>query len=235
MEDQDPDLARLFKLLAQWRKFPAYALERRADIFFALYLNEILTDQFKEKYFDLIIPEFPLLKSRVRDKDSDPIKPIVIGAKHSVKADYLCLDTRSGFAVIVELKTDESSSRSIQLDDMIVAGRSPLHVLLQDVVYIRSGSKSKRKYDQLFTYLKDHGGLMVKEGREWKSSITGDRNFKDIGLMVIKPDATVIKWTSVQRHKIKVMCFSDVSKVISKQEGKLARRLSQALDSEWTT
>lgn len=33
--DEDP-LAHLFALLDQWRHFPAYQLERRADVFFAV-------------------------------------------------------------------------------------------------------------------------------------------------------------------------------------------------------
>jgi len=32
----------LFNLLDDWRTLPAYQLERRADIFFALYLDKIL-------------------------------------------------------------------------------------------------------------------------------------------------------------------------------------------------
>jgi hypothetical protein len=33
---------RLFDLLDDWRRLPAYQLERRADIFFALHMEEII-------------------------------------------------------------------------------------------------------------------------------------------------------------------------------------------------
>ena len=37
-----PTIERVFKLLDNWRHLPDYQLERRADIFFALFLPEVL-------------------------------------------------------------------------------------------------------------------------------------------------------------------------------------------------
>ncbi len=49
----------LFNLLDDWRTLPAYQLERRADIFFAIYLDKIL-EKHKGVKINLIIPEFPV-------------------------------------------------------------------------------------------------------------------------------------------------------------------------------
>jgi hypothetical protein len=35
-------ISKLFHLLDNWRNLPSYQLERRADIFFALYLDKII-------------------------------------------------------------------------------------------------------------------------------------------------------------------------------------------------
>jgi hypothetical protein len=46
-------LNKLFDLLDDWRKLPAYQLERRADIFFAIHLETIIEKKLKTK-IDLI-------------------------------------------------------------------------------------------------------------------------------------------------------------------------------------
>ena len=60
----------LFDSLDDWRNLPSYQLERRADIFFSLYLAEVLK---KKRNIDIdsrIIPEFPVIK-RTKDKDNN--------------------------------------------------------------------------------------------------------------------------------------------------------------------
>ena len=52
--------AEVFKHLDQWRHFPAYALERRADIYFGLVLPEIMKQRFELAGSVTVIPEFPL-------------------------------------------------------------------------------------------------------------------------------------------------------------------------------
>ena len=66
----------LFDLLDQWRHFPAYQLERRADIFFALYLPGIVEHVLGVPVDPRVIPEFPIRKEYSR---------------RSTKADYFLL------------------------------------------------------------------------------------------------------------------------------------------------
>ena len=39
-------LTELFDNMDSWRHLPAYQLERRADIFFSIYLSDLLRDKF---------------------------------------------------------------------------------------------------------------------------------------------------------------------------------------------
>ena len=82
--DSTDAVTRLFDLLDQWRHFPAYQLERRADIFFALYLPGIIEHALGVKVDARVIPEFPIRKEHSR---------------RSTKVDYLALseDRSSAF------------------------------------------------------------------------------------------------------------------------------------------
>ena len=50
----------VFDNLDKWRHLPNYQLERRADIFFSLYLKEVIEEKYHVKLQDTIIPEFPI-------------------------------------------------------------------------------------------------------------------------------------------------------------------------------
>ena len=50
----------LFDRLDAWRHFPNYQLERRADIFFALYLPEVLESTLGIAINPRLAPEFPV-------------------------------------------------------------------------------------------------------------------------------------------------------------------------------
>lgn len=54
-------IVELFEKLDEWRFLPSYQLERRSDIFFALYLDVIFKELENEIIIE-IIPEFPIRK-----------------------------------------------------------------------------------------------------------------------------------------------------------------------------
>ena len=56
----DPTIGDLFDMLDTWRHFPKYQLERRADLYFALFLPDILESHYGVKFNREVIPEFPL-------------------------------------------------------------------------------------------------------------------------------------------------------------------------------
>ena len=73
-------------------------MERRADIFFALFLEKILEAYYKDgRKINLKVPEFPLLKARLRKVEDESMGT----DKLSVKADYLCIDTTSRKVILL--------------------------------------------------------------------------------------------------------------------------------------
>ena len=134
---------RVFELLDDWRHLPAYKLEPRVDIFFALFLPEVLRKHFSLDTNPILIPEFPIKKSVSRQ---------------SIKVDYLALQiSRSGKfagkAVLVELKTDMASIRERQCFDMKEAASRGLHKMVCDVLDICKTTKEKAKYVHLLRKL----------------------------------------------------------------------------------
>lgn len=80
--------------LDDWRHLPDYQLERRADIYFALFLPVVLEKYLHTPINPTIIPEFPLKKD---------------GNNQSNKVDYFALSADCTRAFFVELKTDLGS------------------------------------------------------------------------------------------------------------------------------
>jgi len=96
----------ILKLMDNWRKLPAYQLERRLDIFFAHFLSDIIEEEFSAKIdSDNIIPEFPLKKNK-GDK----------GDKWSSKVDYAVFDNANNTVYLFELKT---TMNSIDIDQIV--------------------------------------------------------------------------------------------------------------------
>ena len=131
-------LTRLFKLLNDWRELPAYQLERRADIFFALYLEDLLKYR---KYFEpnesiTIIPEFPAKQA---------------GTHRSDKIDYMVCSERK--VVYVELKTDNRSIRSKQSEYLYNIKRRALKDVLNDIIAIYRATNFGTKYRKLIEKL----------------------------------------------------------------------------------
>ena len=142
-----PDVASIFGLLDKWRHLPAYQLERRADIFFALFLPDVLNRRLSTRGIAIdprLIPEFPLK----RREDN-----------RSKKADYLALSTDHKHAFLIELKTDNTSLDGDQfryLDDAVQRG---MHELLRDVKRIVEATEAckRGKYFHLLKALNDLG------------------------------------------------------------------------------
>ena len=108
---QFPTIERVFELLDRWRHLPAYQLERRADIFFALFLPEALGAHLSKQencsveINPTLIPEFPIKKK---------------SSNQSIKADYLALQDGEPAkrAFLIELKTHMESINKKQIRDL---------------------------------------------------------------------------------------------------------------------
>ena len=92
----------LFDNLDRWRHLPTYQLERRAEIFFSFYFDDILGLNGKDLQ---LIPEFPLplsivAKGEPRKKGSREYK------QQTCKVDYLVVTHEKIF--FIEIKTDDT-------------------------------------------------------------------------------------------------------------------------------
>ena len=148
---ESPTVKRAFELLDRWRHLPAYQLERRADIFFALYLPEVLEEHFRTKINRCLIPEFPIKKVLLPRYNENN--------NRSINVDYLALQEPTDGetaeqAFLVELKTDNASIDKDQLCDLLHAANCGLKCLVEGVIDIcGSSTNQKRKYAHLIRLL----------------------------------------------------------------------------------
>lgn len=133
-------MKRLFDLLTDWRQLPAYQLERRADIFFALYLEDLLkygdNKYFEEDETVTIIPEFPAKH---------------LSTHRSDRIDYMVCSERK--VVYVELKTDNHSIRTEQAEYLYNIEQRALKDVLEDIIAIYRATTARTKYRKLIEKL----------------------------------------------------------------------------------
>ena len=138
----------LFNTLDKWRHFPNYQLERRADIFFALYLPLILKTK-GIKDIKCVIPEFPIRIGEINDD---------VDINKSYKIDYLVIHGNNQVK-FVELKTDDSSRRNSQDKYLKESKKKGFKTLLHGLIKIFKATKYKKKYRFLVDELVEAGAL----------------------------------------------------------------------------
>lgn len=142
----------VFRNLDQWRHFPAYQLERRADVFFSVYLKGFLEQHLGVALEDEILPELPL-KHGVVAAD--------IESALSVKVDFAVFPKDRERVFFVELKTDVKSRRDRQDDDLIAAKEAGFRRVVEGIRDILLHSKSYQKYFHLASALERLGFLRI--------------------------------------------------------------------------
>lgn len=147
-------IERLFDRMDAWRHLPSYQLERRADLFFSLYIPQALEAKLGLSVGDVLVPEFP-----VRIGTIYPDIPI----HKSYKIDYLALADKGRQPVFVELKTDGSSRRDSQDAYLRAAQSTGLGPLLEGVLEICEATSAKAKYGCLLSELA-RMGLVALDG-----------------------------------------------------------------------
>ncbi len=140
-------LTGVFANLDQWRHLPAYQLERRADIFFSVYLPEVLAAHAGMAIDPRAIPEFPIKLDLIW-----PDRP----SNKSVKVDYVLVAEDRSKVFFVELKTDSASRRDSQDEYLSRARDVGFRALVQGLVDIARKTAARRKYYHLLCRL---GGL----------------------------------------------------------------------------
>lgn len=147
----------IFDRMDDWRHLPSYQLERRADVFFSVYLREVLQRKLVMPIKDQIIPEFPV---RVGTIDPNAGK---ITENISKKIDYVLFTEDLPTALFVELKTEGLSRRAEQDEYLRAAQTVGMTALLDGVLRLFRATSAKRKYLRLLKLIERIGLIQIPE------------------------------------------------------------------------
>lgn len=209
MNTTDSKINQLFNNLDAWRHLPAYQLERRADIFFSLYLAEVLRGHTGLGLVGelIIIPEFPCHHKTVHGK----------GTNHSFKIDYLVACADGQGACFVELKTDNGSISAEQIGNMVSACNVELGgvgALAKGLEVMCKASNAKGKYKQLLK--------QTEHMQSWKITPT------NVFILPKMPEGDKLKELGIAT----IITFDQFANVVEKHPDYLSLRFAKSL-REW--
>jgi len=141
----------IFNNMDTCRHFPVYQLERRADIFFFIYLQEVLAEKFHTE-IEGIIPEFSVHIGTIAHS----------GSNQSFKIDYLAKAKNDNRLFFVKLKTDEGSRRIAQDTYLEQEKKAGMEKLLDGLRKIYKATASKKKYQHLLVALEELGLIKLE-------------------------------------------------------------------------
>jgi len=205
-------------------------LERRADLFFCLYLAEVLESKLGFSVQERLAPEFP-----VRIGTIYPDIPI----DKSYKIDYLALSGDGDKAVFVELKTDIRSKNTKQ-DDYLKASRAAgMVALLEGLREIFRATNSKRKYFCLLEHLESMGLLRIPgELKEImaRKTLQGANEAVDGIEIISRVKECVIVYVQPKQldeeDNDNIISFEDFAEVVRRYDEPVSQRFAKSL-VEW--
>lgn len=197
---------RLFDNMDTWRHLPAYQLERRADIFFSIYLPEVLAEKYGAEIGG-IVPEFPVHIGTISN----------IETNKSFKIDYLAKAKNNQHLFFVELKTDAGSRRLAQDSYLERARQAGMAVLLGGLRKIYKATTSKKKYDHLLAHLDELGLIKLKSSGVFEI-IPGAY---DIEIVFIQPDNPF--------GQNNVITFKNYSEIVKRHGDEVSLRFAESL------
>ncbi|UCD30405.1 MAG: hypothetical protein JSV03_08035 [Planctomycetota bacterium] len=219
-------ITELFDRMDLWRQLPNYQLERRADLFFSLYLPEALETKLGFPVRSELVPEFP-----VRIGTVCPNKPI----NKSFKIDYLALSSESDKAIFVELKTEERSRR-IKQDKYLAAARDiGLTRLLKGLLDIFRVTNAKAKYYCLLEQL-DHLGLIQVPAKlreiMTRSNLQGANEASHEVRVTCRTKQCLIVYVQPNGHGPNIISFAEFRTIVQNNNDALSARFAESLN-EW--
>jgi len=148
----------IFGRLDEWRHLPKYQLELRTAPFFAHFLPDIIADTTGTPRLGEVVPEFPILK-RLVDESANK--------NAAVNVDYALFEPGIERVVFVELKTDDSSRRTVQDEQLARAESIAFRRVLEGLHGTLAGAQETagdfRKYCFLLRRLEELGLAEVPE------------------------------------------------------------------------
>jgi hypothetical protein len=155
------EISEIFNRMDNWRHLPNWQLERRADIFFSMYLKRVIQDKFNKPLKDVIIPEFPLLAIPKKNQKQ---------SNRTNKVDYALFSDDGKACYLVELKTDIKSIGKEQPEYLEKAKDKDLKTLSNDLLAVFRATNDKKKYINLFNLMRQVGLV------EFKSQVSNSLN-----------------------------------------------------------
>ena len=174
----------VFQLLDEWRHLPKYQLERRADIYFALFLPDVLQDRFKCEIKSTIIPEFPLRLGTLWP-NKEYTRP-----NQSVNVDYVAFSKDVQMVFFVELKTDLDSRNPEQDDNLKQAKDLEFRMFVDGILRISNPdvTDEARKYIQLLELL---SGLDLVDDIEGVCKIASNKTLHGLSAALDKVEINI--------------------------------------------
>lgn len=145
----DP-LDALFRNLDTWRHLPNYQLERRADIFFSIYLKGIVEEITETPLEDTLVPELPIKRDLIWPE---------LPTNKSVKVDYALFAKDRSKVFFLELMTDSGSRRDAQDTYLETATRLGFRKIVDGIRSILLSTSAHGKYHHLAVALARLGYL----------------------------------------------------------------------------
>ena len=201
----------LFSNLDTWRHLPSYQLERRADVFFSVYLPEFLREM-RGLDIEIVIPEFPVRVGTIQPK---------IDINKSFKIDYVAKIRNANKILFIELKTDDHSRRDKQDWYLLEAKKKGMPALLRGLKKIYAATDAKSKYDHLLRAL-ETANLIQLGGRNIFEPMDQDC---DISIIYVQPHPDSENDT---------ITFDELAEFVGKKEDHLSKRFSQSL-KDWAS
>ena len=227
----------IFDKMDNWRNLPKYQLERRSDLFFAIYLKEVLEAKFGILLKDQIIPEFPIHKKTIK---------LASSGEESCNVDFVAFANDNSKCFFEELKTDNASKRDKQdkyLADAKSVGLKPLILSLKNIFL---ATKQKQKYFNLFKMLDEVGvvtldpKLQIKlfsSHRQGASELIRGIDceiceLNEINIVYILPGRTKASVKLSQGNNT-IIYFEEFSELISEDDDAITNRFRQSL-KKWS-
>jgi hypothetical protein len=216
----------LFDRMDSWRHLPNYQLERRADLFFSLYLPMALEAKLGISIHPIIVPEFPVRIGTIYPN---------IEIDKSYKIDYVCFSQDLKTAIFVELKTEGLSRREKQDKYLSTAQDVGFASLLDGLLKIFKATNAKRKYFCLLKVLSEIGFLKLPSKMEEivkKDSLVGINAFADSIAISCEAKKPIVVYLQPNGQRDDVLTFEEFSRTVEKFDDELSRRFAKSL-REW--
>ncbi len=218
----------LFNRMDTWRHLPDWQLERRADLFFSLYLKKILEHKYGLKLRPELIPEFPVHIATIQPHSKTNM---------SFKIDYVAVAEDYSQALLVELKTDVASRSDPQDRYLTKAVNAGLPALIGGLTEIYGSTREKKKYLHLFALLEkmELVSLPIALRSKMKAGATRGttRLVRQIELANIVRDCHIIylQPTVTKREQPSTISFDQAARVVAAQDDVVSRPFACALRS----